>query len=477
MNTPSIGHPGPSLTPPAPTAQSPTRGRRVVLLALTALGLLLAGWLGYRLWLHGRMPAPPAVDLTGLDREVAEAIETSRAIVGKKPLAAGAWAQLGAVFRAHDFNEESNFCFQQAEKLDPKDYRWPYLIGIELQAHDVEASLARLRQAASLCGDRAAPRLTLAEVLLDRGDIDEAEALFRAVAEQDAADARALLGLGTVALQRNDVDAALRYLRRAAERAPRSGVVHTALLQAYRRRGDDKAVEEERRIVAELPTTRNWPDAALELIGAVWTGQRARMTQITELDRHGYHAEAVTAARKAVEVYPESAVARLVLGEMLNRNGETAAAEPVLREAIRMDPRRAKAHCELGFALQQQRRLREAVASYQQALQLQADAPVTHFNLALCFTTLRDEAGAEKAFRAALQYRADYPEALMALAQLLERQGRYPEALPLAERAIQASPLDPRAQQLIKSLTADIDTDKRMKEKEKKETLKPQVRP
>jgi tetratricopeptide (TPR) repeat protein len=474
MNTPPISHPDPSLTTVAPTVPSRTRRRRIVLLALTALCLLLAGWLGYRLWLHASMPAPPAVDVTGLDREIAEAIGTAQAIVRKKPRAAGAWAQLGTVFRAHEFNEESNFCFHQAEKLDPKDYRWPYLIGIELQAHDAEASLARLRQAAALCGDQAAPRLTLGEVLLDRGEIEEAEALFRAVADQDPNDARALLGLGNVALQRNDVDRALEHLRRAAARAPRGTVVHAALLQAYRRKGDDQAVEEERRIVAELPTTRNWPDPALELLGAVWTGQRARMNQINELDQHGYHAEAVTAARKAVEVYPESAVARLVLGEMLNRNAETAAAEPVLREAILMDPRRSKAHCELGYALQQQRKLREAVASYQQALQLQADTPVAHFNLGLCFTALRDDAGAEKAFRSALQYRPEYPEALMSLAQLLERQGRYQEALPFAERAVHASPSDPRARQLIKALTAEIDTDRRMKEKE---TPKQKVRP
>lgn len=468
MNPPPISRPDTSPTTPAPTVQSPTRGRRVILLALIALALLLAGWLGYRLWLHASMPAPPAVDATGLDREIVEAIETSRAIVRKKPLAPDAWARLGAVLRAHDFNEESTFCFQQAEKLNPKDYRWPYLIGIELQAHDVEASLARLRQAAALCGDQAAPRLTLAEVLLDRGEIDDAEALFRAVADQEPNNARALLGLGNVALQRNDADRALALLRRAAERAPRSGVVHAALLQAYRRKGDDKAVEEERRLVAELPMMRNWPDPALELIGAVWTGQRARMNQISELSRHGYHAEAVTAARKAVEVYPESAVVRLVLGEMLNRNDETAAAEPVLREAIRMDPRRSQAHYELGYALQQQRKFREAIASYQQSLQLQANAPAAHFNLGLCLTALRDEAGAEKAFRAALQYRPEHPEALMALAQLLERQGRYQEALPLAERAIHVSPTDPRARELIRSLTADIDMEAKMKAKEKK---------
>jgi len=472
MNTPPISPPDPAVTTPASTATSLTLRRRVVVLALTALCLLLAGWLGYRLWLHYRMPAPPVVDVRGLDGEIVESIETARAIVRKKPLAAGAWAQLGAVLRAHDFNEESNFCFAQAETLDPKDYRWPYLIGIGQHAHDVEAPLVRLRRAAALCGDQTAPRLTLGEVLLDRGDIDEAEALFRAVADQEPNNARALLGLGNVALQRNDVDGALQHLRRAAERAPRATVVHAALLQAHRRRGDAKAVEEETRIVAELPTTRNWPDPALELIRAVWTGLQARLSQIDELDRYGYHAEAVTAARKAVEVYPESAVARLVLGQMLNRNGETAAAEPVLREAMRMDPRRSQAHFELGYALQQQRKFREAIASYQQALQLQSDGPVVQFNLGLCFTSLRDDAGAEKAFRAALQYRPEYFEALMSLTLLLERQGRYAEALTFAERAAHALPSDPRPRQLIKGLNAEIDTDAKMSEKEKKATPK-----
>jgi tetratricopeptide (TPR) repeat protein len=162
----------------------------------------------------------------------------------------------------------------------------------------------------------------------------------------------------------------------------------------------------------------------------------------------------------------------LVLGQMLNRNGETAAAEPVLREAIRMDPRRSQAHFEMGYALQQQRKFRDAIASYQQALQLQSDAPVVHFNLGLCFTSLRDDAGAEKAFRAALQYRPEYSEALLSLTLLLERQGRYSEGLPFAERAAHASPSDPRPRQLIKGLTAEIDTEKRMSEKEKKATLK-----
>jgi tetratricopeptide (TPR) repeat protein len=476
MNTPPIDHPAAAPAPPAVSAAPPARpgslGRRLFLLALIALCLLLTGGLGYRLWLRHGMAAPPTVDLTGLDAEIVEAIETARAVVHKKPRAAGAWARLGAVYRAHEFNEEADFCFRQAEKLDPKDYRWPYLLGMDLQAQDVEASLVRLRQAVALCGDQTAPRLRLAEVLLDRGDIDEAEAFFRAVAEQDPNDARALLGLGNVALQRNDVDGALKLLRRAAARAPQATVVHAALMQAYRRAGDDKVVEEERRIVAELPTNRNWPDPALELIGAAWTGQRARMNQIDELSRRGYRAEAVTAARAAVEVYPESAVARLVLGEQLNRNGEVAAAEPVLREAMRMDPRRAKAHFELGYAFQQQGKLRDAIEAYQQALQLQADSPVAYFNQGLCFKSLHDDAGAEKAFRAALQYRPEYPEALMVLTQLLERQGRYQEALPFAQRAAHAAPSDPRPRQLIQSLTTAIDTEKQMREQEKKPTPK-----
>jgi tetratricopeptide (TPR) repeat protein len=425
-----------------------------VLLALTVLGLAVAGVGAYGLWLKYSMPDPPAVDMTGLDQEIIDAVEAARAAVRQHPRSPIHWGHLGAVLRAHEFNSESNFCFAQAERLDANDYRWPYLISLSVLNHDQEAALPYLRRAADLCGDQPAPRLRLGEVLLDRGETGEAEPLFRAVLEKDPDDPRANLGMGQIALARGDVEAALKHLRHAADRASRAKAIHTALAQAYRLHGDEKEAEQEQRILAALPDSWGWPDPVRQYVHDVWTGLRARMANIDSFDKQGLHEEAVVAARQAVQRYPNSAVARLVLGEMLNRSHNSPAAEPVLREAIRMDPRRTKAHFELGYALQAQRRPREAVESYRRTVELQPDFAVAHYNLALCLLELKDEAGAEKELLAAIRYRTEYPDALLALAMLYGRQGKYADARKYAEEAGRAAPSDSRPKELLKELEA-----------------------
>lgn len=327
--------------------------------------------------------------------------------------------------------------------------------------------MAKLRRAVELCGDEPSPRLVLGEVLLDRGEVDQAEKQFLAVLDKDPNNARALLGLGNVALQRDDVEGALKHLRAAADRAAGATVVHAALIQAYRRQGDNKAVEEERRILARLPSSFIWPDKAQDLIRSVWYGLKARMAFINACDKSGLRAEAVVAARMAVNKYPDSAVAHLVLGEMLNREGSVVDAERALHEAIRLNPKRAKAYFELGYAQQQQRKYREAIASYRRALEVQSDFATAHYNVGLCLLAINDEGGAEKEFRQSVRYRPEYNEPLLSLAVLYGRRGQHQEAMKCLEDAARAAPDDPRPPNLMKELREIIARQQQEKAKNK----------
>lgn len=440
---------------PATTPLAVPRARRrpFLLLALTVLALASLGGGGYHLWRKYTTPEPPAVDLTGLDQEIVEAVEGARKQVREYPRTAGAWGQLGAVLRAHGFNLESNFCFAQAERLNPKDYRWPYLIAVELLGYDQDAALPRLRRAVERCGDEPAPRLLLGAVCLDRGEVDEAESLFRAVLEMESDNARAHLGLGKIALERKNVDDALKHLRRAAVRAPQAKGVHVALAQAYHLGSDEEAAEEERRTLAGLAENWTWPDPAMDFVHSTWTGLRARIATIGGFDKRGRQEEAVLLARQTVERYPDSATARLILGGMLNRSKNSPAAEPVLREAIRMDPKRTKAYFELGYAQQAQGKLADAAANYRQALALQPDLALAHYNLALCLVNLQQPAEAEKEYRAAIHYRPEYADALLGLALLRGRQGGYAAARQYLDEAARAAPDDPRPRELLKKMS------------------------
>jgi tetratricopeptide (TPR) repeat protein len=438
----------PSIAPPVTTGVR----RRPFRLVLIALAVVLLGGGGYHLWRKYTTPEPPTVDLTGLDQEIIDAVEGARKQVREYPRTAGTWGQLGAVLRAHGFDIESNFCFAQAERLNPKDYRWPYLIALEQLGHDPDAALPRLRRAVELCGHEPAPRLLLGEVLLDRREMDEAERLFRAILEEESDNARAHLGLGRIALERQDVDDALKHLRLAAVRAPQARRAHAVLAQAHRLARDEEAAEEQLRLLAGLAEDWTWPDPALDFVHSTWTGLRARIATINGFEKRGRREEAVLLAQQTVERYPDSAHARLIFGGMLNRANNSVAAEPVLREAIRLDPRRTKAHFELGYAQQAQGKLRDAAASYRRALELQPDLALAHYNLALCLTNLQEFADAEKEYRAAIHYRPEYVDAFMGLAILLSRQNRSADARRYLQEAVRAAPNDPRPRQLFKKM-------------------------
>jgi Flp pilus assembly protein TadD len=392
------------------------------------------------------------VDLTGLDQEIVDAVTNARQAVLNSPRSAAPWGVLGAVLWVHEFNDEGKTCFAQAERLDPKDPHWPYMTGIILLDQDQDAALACFRRAVAVAGDETLPRIKLGELLLERGETDEAEGLFRAVEEKTPDNPRVQFDLGQVCLARNDVDGAVGYLRKAATGASGIKPVHAALAQALHRHGDEKGAEEERRTLARIPTGDVWPDEWVRIAKKYWVGQRARMARISEYDKQGYHAEAVVLARETSQRYPESAVARLVLGEMLNREGNMAAAEPVLREAIQLDPKRAKAHFELGYSLQNQGKGTDAADAYREALALEPEMAMAHYNLAIDLVSLKDEKGAEEHFRAAIKYRPDFGEAFLGLAMLLGRQGRENEAMELVEEAARVAPQDSRPGELAKEL-------------------------
>src|SRR5438034_11634100 len=172
---------------PQPTSPPRQQARRWrvsprLLVSLSPCLLVCLSWLGWYLWDWYAAPAPPAVSFADADPVVADVLSAARQEVRRKPRSAAAWGRLGQLLRAHGYKPESNLCFAQAERLDPKDPRWPYLQGISLRSDDPEAAIGHLRRAVALGGSvpDALP-LGLAEVCLQQRILDEAEQHFRQV--------------------------------------------------------------------------------------------------------------------------------------------------------------------------------------------------------------------------------------------------------------------------------------------------------
>jgi cytochrome c-type biogenesis protein CcmH/NrfG len=420
----------------------------MVTAAVVAVAVVLV--LGLGAWFRLRIPpaappAPPAPDLAGADPEVKEVIEAARDKVHKQPTSARAWGLLGMVLRAHDFGAEANVCFEQAERLDPADPRWPYLRGLTLVMTDPAAGIPCLERACARPGaDEIAPRLRLAEVLLEQGRLDEAQVHLDDVLRREPDNCRARLGLGRLALLRGQWQTALDQTAQCVDDVHAPRLAHALRAEALRHLGQPERARDEQRRADAAPEDQLWPDPFVEETMRLQVGLRAHLRQAAALFKEGRRMEAVQVLDEAARRHPESTAAWLQLGDSWRQMGEMGPAEQAFRMAVQADPESAEAWFDLG-CVQARDRPRQAADSFRRAIRLKPDHALAHYNLGHRLKELGDPAGAADEFRAALRCRPDYAPAREALAALEKKTAKErPDSKPVTPPSGQPRPARPR---------------------------------
>jgi tetratricopeptide (TPR) repeat protein len=407
-----------------------------------AFGIAYVVW---RWLIPAPSPEPPAIALAEIDPQVAAAIEAARARVLVEPRSADAWGHLAMLLHVHDFQAEADCCYAQAERLAPREARWPYLRALALFAGNPHPGpgVQCLERAAAKGGEVSAPRAKLAEILLEQGRLEESERLFLQVLEQDPTDPRAHLGLGRVAHARRDWSLSRDHLQRSAARAPDVRATHVLLADVYHRLGEATAADEERDLAAKAPDDLVWADPFLEDLQARRLGVGPRVLRAEQLVRHQRGPEAIALLEQTVQEHPTSFLAYLALGRLCNQLGRRTEAESALQEAVRLGPSESETHVELGIALQGQQRYHEAAACYRRAIESKPNFALAYYKLGHCLLQEGDRAGAMKACRMAVRYRPDYALAHEALGILLAERGQLAEALEHLQHAARLDPADP----------------------------------
>jgi tetratricopeptide (TPR) repeat protein len=387
-----------------------------VALVVALLGVGAGAWY----WLRPVPPVPPNPDLTGIDPEVAEAVRAARAGVEKAPRAAPAWGRYGMVLRAHDFEPESNTCFAEAERLDPREPRWPYLHGMSVVIGDPDAGIPLLQKGVEQCHDNPLdPRLRLAEVLLDNGRPDEAEAHLQRARKLDPGNGRVELGLARLALERGEWREAVEHLDLCLEDPGARKKAYQLRSIARNRLGEPQRARQDVEKAAELPADRGWPDPFVTEVLRLRVGVSARMERAGELFRDGRQAEAIALMNQLVKDRPESAEAWNLLGSFLEKVGEFAAAEQVLeRQAANLAPDNVEVWFNLGVAKFALTKWQQAADCFRKAIRIKPDHAVAHYNLGHCHKKLGDREAAAEEFRLALHCRPDYVQAEEALREV-----------------------------------------------------------
>jgi tetratricopeptide (TPR) repeat protein len=360
-----------------------------------------------------RTPNPPQPSLEEADPEVAEAVEIARRAVLANRRSGEAWGRLGMVLRAHDFGEEANVCFEQAERLSPDEPAWPYLRGLTLAQTDLEAGARCLERAAELGLPEARPRL--AEVLLELGRLDEAE---RHLAEAEGDHPRVRLSLARLALARRDWQGGLAQLEGLVEDVHCRKLARGLMAEALQRLKRPKRAAAEQERARELPEDRPWPTPVADRVEALRVGRRAVLARADRWSWQGRVPEAVGLLEALVRERPDDGGAWLLLGRVLLRAGRHGQAGRALEEAVRAAPGSTEAWFQFGVVRVFLRDPRGAAEAFGTVVRLKPDHALGHFNLGLCRKELGDRAGAARSFRRALLCRPDFEPARKALAAL-----------------------------------------------------------
>jgi tetratricopeptide (TPR) repeat protein len=433
----------------------------VVALATLVGGIIAV--IGVSLWYwHAQSPPePPSIDLANAEPAIAHVIQKALTAVREKPRSADAWGHLGLVLRAHAYNDESDVCFAQAERLDPKDPRWPYLQGTQLRFRHPDAALPFIERAVERCDKHApnktAPRLLLAEMLLAKGRTDDARSHLRKVLDRTPDDPRANYDMGLVAFASDDLDGSIQYLRHASDSPFTAKKAAAQLALVYERQNDETTAAAFNQRARELPPDLLWIDEFVNEYQELEVGRQGRLKHAEFLEHEQRLQEGLEVYRQLLEEFPDDR-SHVSLGITLLKAGDAVTAEAVLREAIRQAPDNVQGHYFLCVALYQQgenlrqqpgkgdlalTKYREGAEAGNRAAAIKPDHALAHAFRGLCQRQLGDRGGAIASLRTSIRCRPELADVHYWLGEALADSGLDLDALKELQAALDLAQHDP----------------------------------
>lgn len=420
-------------------------GGPVLSLCLAAFVAALAGC--------SRGPLPPSPSLASLDKPLASLIETSRQAVVAAPGSGTAWGRLGQAFQAVEFFAEARQCYGEAMALDPQSARWPHLLGL-LQLEDApEAALRNLERAVTLAGAQTdAPRLRLAQALVERGQEEAAERHLAILLAANPSHAAARLQQARLQLARGRIEEAAGSVAPCLTNAFTARVAVLLMAQLQQRRGDVEGAAQLARRAAAMPRPYEWPDPFVREVQALRGDRQKLEDQVNTLLMQRRLPEAEALVARLLQEHPDGPEGLLLLGRLRYQEQKCPEAEQAFRRHLARQPQSLNGLIQLALSLLCQQRWEEGAATLRQALQLKPDFAQAHYNLGYALARSGDATGAIASYRDALRSSPGDPNTHLALADELARAGQTAEAAVHLERAAAINPADPRISRLRERL-------------------------
>jgi len=308
--------------------------------------------------------------------------------------------------------------FEVAERLDPSDGRWPYLRGLTLVLIDANSGIAALRIAVAICPpERIEPALRLADVLLERGEFDDASRVIEPIVVRSRNEPHAGWLQSRIAAERGDWETVLAITERLREQL---GVRKRAAMlraEALRKLGREGAEIEVRR-AAELPEDEAISDPYVREVENMKISPDNDLRIASELLERGKADEAAAKVELATIRFPNVPSVRIFQGKLLIQTGRTKAAREVLAAFTREHPRSVDGWFHFGVAQFLEGDATAAGTAFEKVITLKPDHALGHFNLGHTKKSLGDRAGAIASFETTLRCRPDHEPSRQAILEL-----------------------------------------------------------
>jgi Flp pilus assembly protein TadD len=287
-----------------------------------------------------------------------------------------------------------------------------------------KSSETLLRHLLLVAPDSSLAHNNLGEVLLRKGQLDQAIGHFREAIRLAPKDPVAQCNLGIALDGQGRLDEAISHLRQAVRLAPDDPHPHYNLAVALLGAGQlDEAIDHLQKTLSLAPG-----------------GAEASRTPDIPPGRPELPAQPIGRPRTSPQLSPELAEAHCKLGAALGMKRRPDEAIAHLEQALRLSPDYADAHWNLGVELGKKGRLDAAIAHFQRALEIQPGFPAAGYDLGIALLRAGRVNEALVTFQKVTEMQPANARAHNNLGTLLLQKGRVDEAIAHYQRAIELQP-------------------------------------
>lgn len=335
--------------------------------------------------------------------ELGSALRYLEKAIQLNPSAVEAHATLASIYATQRNYSAAVPAFTKLLELDPNRAEAHLGLGnIYFRMQRWNEAIASLEKAASLNPDYKEAYFTIGNAYEELRDFEKAaQAYERYLATKPESTWTGYLRLGLCRHELGQFDLAVAALEAALKDQPQDIKVNFSLAQAYHKAGQLEKAEATYANLAALN-----PQDASAYYGAV----------VRMYDEAGRYENAIEAAKKVIELNPNSEMAVYNLGIMYQKLERYDEAVKTFQDALRLKPDYDAAYYMIGFCYSKQKKFREAIEAFKNYVALVPDSADAWLNIGISYMQLKDFDNALEPLKKCVDLRPDYGVALFNLA-------------------------------------------------------------